>query len=686
MSGLPIPLVLQGAALKDATCALDAAELWCRSASPGDAAESVNGGWADVVILGRFPGWQALAARVQNAGGAALLWGEPPGPSDLRILEASSLEAVQDASFLPAAVRRARDRLALQREPQASDPQVDRAHAASLVSRFAQSIALQLTVDQVVTEAIARTRDLCDADGATLLLVDPGTGALTPAVLHDHRVAAEAARTATAVRVEDLRQAPWLKSERDPPSGFVAGSVIAAPLVLAGDLLGVVEAVRGVERPAFGGAHLQRMVDLAAHVSIAIYNAQITARLREAQSLVLRDNAELEQRIAQRTSQIALAKREWEATFDAISEPIAVQEGFVLRRANLAWARRAGVPITRLTGRRCHELFAGRASPCPGCPLAAAGGDLQGEVTANGSTYRFSGFRLEAPEGGSAQGRVVVHYEDVTRQRALEQRLRQTERLAALGQLASGAAHEINNPMAFLASNLSSLRHGLQELAPALDGAREAAELLRRGEPERALAALAPLLSLDAALAQESVEMVQEALQGAQRVKEIVRALRELSRQQLSQASTACPNAAITRALRSELGAEASLARVELGEVGEAVIDPLQLDQALSHLLRNARQAVGGAQGIAVRSFGAGAEIVVEVEDQGCGMPAEHLTRVFEPFFTTRGVGKGIGLGLTAAWGILERHGGRIEVRSEPGRGSCFSLHLRRAQPPPPAV
>src|SRR5262249_15420206 len=146
--------------------------------------------------------------------------------------------------------------------------------------------------------------------------------------------------------------------------------------------------------------------------------------------------------------------------------------------------------------------------------------DLRGEVSPReGWFLRFSAFPL--PDAGPERA-VVVHYQDVTRQRALEARLRETERLASVGQLASGAAHEINNPLGFVGSNLSSLRSSLKDVLLGLEAlsdldthdrssrARELKELLEEGD-----------------------EMIGDALQGTQRVAHIVKALRELSRQEI---------------------------------------------------------------------------------------------------------------------------------------------------------
>ncbi|MHB8877255.1 MAG: ATP-binding protein [Myxococcaceae bacterium] len=552
--------------------------------------------------------------------------------------------------------------------PPSSAELLDRAERAEMVMRFAQSIAAQLTVPRIIDVAIAKTRVLCDAEGASLLLVDPasgelffdavagaGSGSIERVRLGPGQgIAGKVAMTAAPLLVPDVCGCPDFDPVADAHSGFRTGSIIAVPLVLGGDVLGVLEAVRGAQSRGFGATHLQRLEDLAPHVAIAVHNAQITAELRQSQAEVMAANAGLEKKVQERTEQIGRAKREWERTFDAISEPIALQQGYELRRVNLAYAKRVGVPIARIPGQTCHQLLAGRDSPCEGCPLAKGGaGELKGELEIGPNSFvRFSGYRMiDDP----AETSVVVHYQDITEHKVLQERLRESERLAALGQLASGAAHEINNPLGFLTANLHALRAGLEELGPA-----DAAPLVTEG-----------------------LEMIDDSLEGARRVADIVKGLLELSRLGTGRAGACSANDSVTRALRAEFGSDLGRVTTTLEASAPASIAPLQLDRVLRHLLRNARQAVAGDERVHVKTTSDARWVRIEVRDGGHGIARENLRRIFEPFFTTRGVGRGIGLGLTAVYGIVNRVGGDIEVRSEPGQGATFVVRLPQAPPAP---
>ncbi len=549
------------------------------------------------------------------------------------------------------------------REPDDRAALLECALSAKLINRIAQAIAAQRSVSDLIATAIEHTRALCDADGASLLLLDgdtmelsfdrvegPGAGRIEHVKIAAGRgVAGRVAREREPVLVVEARACPEFEPSVDELSGFAAGSIIAVPLVHRGQCLGVLEAVRGAAEEPFDERYLKRLIDLAPHVVIAVRQAQVDERLRAAHTQLIAINAGLEEKVEQRTHMLSRAKREWERTFDAISDPIAVQDGFVIRRANLAWSRAVGVPITQVTGRRCHELIAGRPTPCPACPLLKGRGahELAAEIDSHGSTFRFSGFWLAHEDATDTS--VVVQYRDVTIQKQLEEKAREGERLIAVGQLADGAAHEINNPIGFVNANLQSLKGLLGEVVA---GTANATDL------------------------SDGQEMVAESLDGVRRVKEIVAGLREFSRLEVSSAEPSNVNSSVSR-LAARLP-EAGRPVVTLDATTLAQIAPLQLDQALGHILKNAHQAVKPGQAVRVRTSQSDTEVRIEIQDEGTGISPENLRRIFEPFFTTRGVGKGIGLGLTAAYGIIRRAGGDIEVASVLGQGSTFTVKLRK--------
>jgi signal transduction histidine kinase/GAF domain-containing protein len=606
-------------------------------------------------------------------------------------------EGLQDVDFavrpseLVAAIHRAQGRLA-----GVESGGLDR------VNRFAQAIATQFTLPDLTHVAIARTRELCEAEGASLLLVDGATGELCFDAVDGsaagslqrvrlQRGVGVAGKVAVEGRprlVVSAWDSPDFDRSTDLRTGFHTGSIVAAPLVLGGDVLGVLMAVRSRGLPPFSPMHLERLVQLAPHVAIAVHNVQITTALRASQTEVLEANASLEAKVRERTAQISRAKQEWERTFDAIDEPIALIDGYTLRRTNSAYARRVGQRVSELPGRLCHRVFAGRESPCPECPLdKARGTSLVGEIQvadpiqARPATFRFSGYWMsDEPESRV----VVVTYQDITHARHLQERLRESERLAAVGQLASGAAHEINNPLGFVASNLRTLRGLVDELRSPMRVLTDAMAAAREGRIQDLQELLSRLEGPDLQVLDDGLEMIDESLDGARRVGDIVKGLRELSRLEIGKREPANVNASISRAVRAEFGEAPANLDLQLQATRSADIPPLQLDQVLGHVLRNARQAVGKHQRIHVRTFDSGHEVRVEVRDEGIGISQDHLRRVFEPFFTTRGVGKGIGLGLTAAYGIVRRSGGDIEAESGgPGKGATFTVKLPLAEEQP---
>ena len=259
----------------------------------------------------------------------------------------------------------------------------------------------------------------------------------------------------------------------------------------------------------------------------------------------------------------------------------------------------------------------------------------------------------------------------------------QSEKLASIGQMAAGVAHEINNPLAFALSNLGSLESYLSRLFDLLGAYIDADAAL--DDDNEALAAARRLRGeIDFAfLRRDTADLVAESRDGLLRVKRIVLDLRDFSRggaEELWQAIDV--HAALDRTLnivRNELKYKAHIVR-DYGALAEIECMPSRINQVFLNLLVNAGQSIG-ANGTITLSTGADRdEAWICVADTGCGIAPENLNRIFDPFFTTKPVGEGTGLGLSVSHSIVRKHGGRIDVESEIGRGTRFTVRLPLTQ------
>ncbi|WP_374594177.1 ATP-binding protein [Aquabacterium sp.] len=260
--------------------------------------------------------------------------------------------------------------------------------------------------------------------------------------------------------------------------------------------------------------------------------------------------------------------------------------------------------------------------------------------------------------------------------------LLQSEKMASIGQLAAGVAHEINNPIGFVNSNLGTLRRYVSDLLRALDAHAGEAVQLPAATRQR-LQALGADLELDY-LREDIVTLLDESTDGIRRVRQIVQDLKDFSHVDEAQWTWSD--------LRQGLDSTLNIVNNEIKYVAEVVRDydpipeieclPSQLNQVFLNMFVNASHAIAAMKNqrkgvITVRTRQIEPDrVLVEISDNGCGMEPQLLTRIFDPFFTTKPVGVGTGLGLSLAYGIVHKHGGRIEVHSEVGVGSRFSIHL----------
>jgi signal transduction histidine kinase len=256
------------------------------------------------------------------------------------------------------------------------------------------------------------------------------------------------------------------------------------------------------------------------------------------------------------------------------------------------------------------------------------------------------------------------------------------EKMASLGQMTAGVAHEINNPIAFVSNNHATLDRDFRDLLAFVGEVRAALPELERVAPalHARLAAADREAQLDYLLEAVPRKLATN-VEGLERVKQIVLDMRTFSRLDEAEFKDSDLASDIASTLRF-LGPLAREHDVGLETAVDSVpplhCSPGALNQAVSNVVANAIQASPRGERVLVSLRDEAGEVVIAVEDRGAGIPAEHLSRVFDPFFTTRAAGAGTGLGLSIAHGIVEAHGGRIEIQSEPGHGTKVSIRVPR--------
>ncbi|KAE9652584.1 response regulator [Pseudomonas fluorescens] len=265
---------------------------------------------------------------------------------------------------------------------------------------------------------------------------------------------------------------------------------------------------------------------------------------------------------------------------------------------------------------------------------------------------------------------------EIDERKQLESQLVQSEKLASLGQLAAGVAHEINNPVGFISSNLSTLDGYFNQLQQMLEAYRLAEDSLAQGEQ---LKALRTELELDF-LKDDIPLLIRESKEGIGRVVQIVKDLKNFSRVDNDQT---WQFANLQQGIDSTLNIVASELKYKADVIKRYTPLPeieclaSQLNQVVMNLVINAAQAMGPERGTITISNGVeGENVWLEVADNGCGIDPQAMQKIFDPFFTTKPVGEGTGLGLSLSYGIVKKHRGDISVSSELGKGTRFRVVL----------
>lgn len=280
--------------------------------------------------------------------------------------------------------------------------------------------------------------------------------------------------------------------------------------------------------------------------------------------------------------------------------------------------------------------------------------------------------------------------EAYTELKSAQARILQQDKMLSIGQLAAGVAHEINNPMGFIISNLGTLKKYMSRFlevikmqSEALEGITEPGQTAGSGEQDGIEGLLKKIREYKKTVKLEYISedvgnLLSESLDGAERVKGIVQDLRNFSRIDVSDYEMADINAGIDSTINmawNELKYKVKLKK-EYGDIPRTKCNLGQFNQVFINLLINAAHAIEDKGEVAVKTWFEGGYIYILFSDTGCGIPEDKIGRIFEPFFTTKEVGKGTGLGLSISYDIIKKHDGDIQVQSKVGEGTAFTIKI----------
>jgi len=444
--------------------------------------------------------------------------------------------------------------------------------------------------------------------------------------------------------------------------------------------------------------------DVEGRVVGAIETLQDVTARRNAEEQLRQSQVELENIVAQRTAELLLSNHELDAFLENASVGIIATRGSLITRSNKKFAEifeletvtgdefstklffHNEADFRELSQRMRETLAEGRSLSHEMRMRTAKDTPIWVQMiayTTNPLDSQASVWWLlqDRTEVMRAQEELVLNYRNIKEtNRRLEEaqnQLLQSEKMASIGQLAAGVAHEINNPIGFVNSNLGSLRRYVEALLSLVAAyGRHRDELPADAE----LARLEKAADLDF-IAEDLPALLQESEDGLSRVKKIVQDLKDFSRVDSADWQDADINAGLESTLNVVMNEVKYRADVErrLGSLPPVRCLAGQLNQVFMNLIVNAAHAMEGKRGLLTLSTGCeprdGVDGAwVEVADNGKGMTPEVQRRIFEPFFTTKPVGQGTGLGLSLSFSIVKKHGGHIELQSEVGVGTRFKV------------
>jgi two-component system NtrC family sensor kinase len=435
----------------------------------------------------------------------------------------------------------------------------------------------------------------------------------------------------------------------------------------------------------------------------AIETLQDVTQRRNAEEELMRHRNQLELLVGERTAELDSTNRELSAFMENASVGILAVADRRIVRHNKKFAEMFLAEGQGASGRATADFF---CSPTDyedfasiAFPKLAEGRPFQHEMMLS----RLDGKRLwvqmigyvsnaDDPAAGAwwllqdrsevrrAQEALETNYarlkETNNRLEEAQNQLLQSEKMASIGQLAAGVAHEINNPIGFVNSNLNSLKHYIDDLL-GLIAEYESTEAELGPELRQRLQAAKQDVDL-AYMLEDLPVLLRESADGLGRVKRIVQDLKDFSRVDNSDWAEADLNAGLDSTLNvvlNEVKYKADVVK-NYGVLPPVRCLAAQLNQVFMNFIVNAAHAIESRGVITLSSGHCGAWVWIEVADTGSGMSEEIQRRIFEPFYTTKPVGKGTGLGLSLSFSIVQKHKGMIKVKSEPGKGSAFRVWI----------
>jgi len=287
--------------------------------------------------------------------------------------------------------------------------------------------------------------------------------------------------------------------------------------------------------------------------------------------------------------------------------------------------------------------------------------------------------RARQLENANAELRTVTQELEVAYNelKAAQSRILQQEKMASIGQLAAGVAHEINNPIGFVNSNLATLNKYVGKLLDFMTTQEEILVKSATADDLQQVADKRRKIKLDY-ITNDIGDLINQSLDGTERVRKIVQDLKSFSRVDDAEKKLANINAGLESTINmvwNELKYKVTLHK-ELGDIPQIKCYPGRLNQVFMNLLVNAGHAIETQGDITIKTCEKDGHIIISISDTGCGIPQETAKRIFEPFFTTKEVGKGTGLGLSIAYDIIKNHSGEIVVDSTAGQEATFSIKL----------